>query len=54
MHKPQIREVKKEGGATIYLNSGDWVENCTALEYNNGEWDLFYYYNDLQFKNIKR
>ncbi len=54
VHKPQIREVKKEGGATIYLNSGDWVENCTALEYNNGEWDLFYYYNDLQFKNIKR
>jgi hypothetical protein len=25
-------------GQVTYLNSGDWVENCTALEYNKGEW----------------
>lgn len=23
-----------------YLNSGDWIENLSALEYNNGEWTL--------------
>ena len=25
----------------VYLNSGDWVENCTALEYSNSEWVLY-------------
>jgi UDP-2,3-diacylglucosamine pyrophosphatase LpxH len=54
IHKPQIREVHKENGSTIYLNSGDWVENLTALEYNRGQWDLFYYHTDLQFKDIVR
>ena len=23
-----------------YLNSGDWIENLTALEYNKGKWEL--------------
>ena len=27
----------------MYLNSGDWIENLTALEYNNGKWDLYYH-----------
>jgi UDP-2,3-diacylglucosamine pyrophosphatase LpxH len=38
-HQPKI--VKNE--TTSYLNSGDWVENCTALEYNFGEWALYKY-----------
>jgi hypothetical protein len=25
----------------IYLNSGDWVENSTALEYHQNEWTLY-------------
>lgn len=54
VHKPQLREVVTDKGSVMYLNSGDWVENLTALEYNDGEWTLFYYYNDLQFKDIKR
>jgi UDP-2,3-diacylglucosamine pyrophosphatase LpxH len=43
IHRPIIREVKTEEGNITYLNSGDWVENLTALEYNNGEWSLFEY-----------
>jgi hypothetical protein len=37
--------VKKENknSSTIYLNSGDWVENLTALEYNKKRWKLFRY-----------
>lgn len=31
-----------------YLNSGDWIENLTALEYNNGEW-IIYKYEEAQF-----
>ena len=27
----------------MYLNSGDWVENLTALEYNKKRWKLFRY-----------
>ena len=24
-----------------YLNSGDWVESLTSLEYQNGVWDIY-------------
>lgn len=54
IHKPQIREIVTKEGSVIYLNSGDWVENMTALEYNKGEWNLFYYQNELAFKGIDR
>ena len=40
---PKIKEVKTEEGSVMYLNSGDWVENLTALEYNNGKWEIFNY-----------
>ena len=36
MHKPSKRRIQRDGGQVLYLNSGDWVENCTALEYNRG------------------
>jgi UDP-2,3-diacylglucosamine pyrophosphatase LpxH len=33
-----------------YFNTGDWVENCTALvEYESGEFALLYYFEDLHF-----
>ena len=54
IHKPQNRIVSNENGSATYLNSGDWVENLTALEYVNGKWDLFYYQHDLQYKGIDR
>jgi UDP-2,3-diacylglucosamine pyrophosphatase LpxH len=44
IHVPQIREVIADNGRKVtYLNSGDWVESLTALEYINGEWSLFQY-----------
>lgn len=43
IHQPQIREVSSKKGKCIYLNSGDWVENLSALEYDNGAWNLFIY-----------
>lgn len=43
IHEPKItRQVRKDGN-TIYLNSGDWVENLTALEYKNKRWKLYRY-----------
>ncbi|MDC8004192.1 UDP-2,3-diacylglucosamine diphosphatase [Aureisphaera galaxeae] len=41
IHQPTIREVKTDKGSCIYLNSGDWIENLTALEYNNEAWKLY-------------
>jgi len=25
----------------MYLNSGDWIENLTSLEYSKGEWKIY-------------
>lgn len=41
IHQPQIREVKKGNSSVTYLNSGDWIENLTALEYVNKEWSIY-------------
>ena len=43
IHQPEIRTIQGENGTTLYLNSGDWVESLTALEYNNGSWEIFRY-----------
>ena len=43
IHEPKIIKKENKNGATLYLNSGDWVENLTALEYNNKRWKLFQY-----------
>jgi UDP-2,3-diacylglucosamine pyrophosphatase LpxH len=41
IHKPQKRVVENEKGKVTYLNSGDWVEHCTALEYKQNEWSIY-------------
>ncbi|MGB0180073.1 MAG: UDP-2,3-diacylglucosamine diphosphatase [Flavobacteriales bacterium] len=40
IHQPANRTISMNEGQVTYLNSGDWVENCTALEYNQGEWRI--------------
>lgn len=41
IHQPEMREISNEHGKTTYLNSGDWIENLTALEYVNKEWEIY-------------
>lgn len=43
IHEPKITEVENKYGKTTYLNSGDWIENLTALEYNRKRWKMFRY-----------
>lgn len=43
IHQPVIKTISNEKGEVMYLNSGDWVENMTALEYEKGEWKMFQY-----------
>ncbi|RRQ49548.1 UDP-2,3-diacylglucosamine diphosphatase [Maribacter algicola] len=46
IHQPEIRKISTDKGEVTYLNSGDWIENLTALEYNHGQWELYSFYND--------
>lgn len=46
IHTPQYRTEKN----VTYLNSGDWVENLTALEYDLGKWSI-YQYNEKEYPN---
>jgi UDP-2,3-diacylglucosamine pyrophosphatase LpxH len=43
IHQPQKKIVETRNGSVTYLNSGDWVEHCTALEYHQNEWTIFEY-----------
>lgn len=43
IHQPEMRTITTEEGSVVYLNSGDWVENLTALEYHNKAWSVFRY-----------
>ena len=43
IHQPEMRTITTEQGSVTYLNSGDWVENLTALEYHNNAWKIFKY-----------
>jgi len=43
IHQPIIKEMEHNGKAVTYLNSGDWVESLTSLEYTNGQWSLYQY-----------
>ncbi len=41
IHQPCMRTITVDHGRIEYLNSGDWIENLSALEYNNGRWGLY-------------
>ncbi|WP_348799390.1 UDP-2,3-diacylglucosamine diphosphatase [Flavobacterium adhaerens] len=43
IHKPQMKQIANEHGSVMYLNSGDWIENLTALEYKKQKWRLYQY-----------
>jgi UDP-2,3-diacylglucosamine pyrophosphatase LpxH len=43
IHQPEMREIENEHGKIMYLNSGDWIENLTSLEYYDGEWKIYRY-----------
>lgn len=47
IHQPEQRMISTGHGDVLYLNSGDWVENLTALEYHHGAWKIFRYQDDL-------
>ncbi len=46
IHQPKMAERQNAHGKTTYLNSGDWVEHFTALEYQFKRWKIYNYNND--------
>jgi UDP-2,3-diacylglucosamine pyrophosphatase LpxH len=52
IHHPQIKTIQTSHGSIQYLNSGDWIENLTALEYHKGKWEL-YHYNKSDFEEAE-
>jgi UDP-2,3-diacylglucosamine pyrophosphatase LpxH len=53
IHQPEMKKIVTPKGEVTYLNSGDWVENLTALEYNLGEWRIYRYAEDIKAKALK-
>jgi UDP-2,3-diacylglucosamine pyrophosphatase LpxH len=51
IHQPQKRTISSKNGSVVYLNSGDWVEHLTALEYFNNDWHI-YKYEESKMKTI--
>ena len=44
IHQPTKKQIiDKDNNRVLYLNSGDWIENLTALEYSEGTWELYEY-----------
>lgn len=46
IHQPKMEYIENKHGKTLYLNSGDWVENFTALEYQFKRWKIYNYNKD--------
>lgn len=59
IHQPVIKTMvaKDPGGnahagkSVTYLNSGDWIENLSALEYHLGQWSLYRYAPKAEIKS---
>jgi len=43
IHHAEMRTISNEQGEVLYLNSGDWVESLSSLEYNAGKWEIHYF-----------
>lgn len=47
IHEPKIiKYVNESGESVIYMNSGDFVENLSSLEYDGDSWKIFKFYGE--------
>lgn len=45
-HEPKDKLFIGEKTLVRYMNCGDWIENFTAAEYDDGKWNLFHFNED--------
>ena len=55
IHSPKIESFDVNGDEIIYMNSGDWLESLSSLEYVDNKWSIYNhtrtekeYYNDKE------
>jgi UDP-2,3-diacylglucosamine pyrophosphatase LpxH len=48
IHQPQQRKITIGNKSVTYLNSGDWIENLSALEYHQGQWSIYKYEDEIK------
>jgi UDP-2,3-diacylglucosamine pyrophosphatase LpxH len=53
IHQPEHKKIQTPKGEVIYLNSGDWVENLTSLEFDGTDWRIYRYLEDKKAQSIK-
>jgi len=46
IHQPEMRRIANAEGEVMYLNSGDWVESLSSLEYHKGKWNIYNFRED--------
>jgi UDP-2,3-diacylglucosamine pyrophosphatase LpxH len=46
IHHPEIKTMNTKHGDVVYMNSGDWIENLTSLEFSEGGWSIYKYAED--------
>lgn len=51
IHQPCKKNIVTDKGNVIYLNSGDWIEHLSALEYRDNDWHLYQYEASLSDNN---
>jgi UDP-2,3-diacylglucosamine pyrophosphatase LpxH len=51
IHQPVIRDIGTGLGTVTYMNSGDWIENLSSLEYYDGRWHLYNYNEDAYVRS---
>lgn len=52
IHQPCIKTLETAKGTVVYMNSGDWIENLTALEYTGNQWSVYKYAEDIIAQSI--
>ncbi len=43
IHQPCKKEITTDNGSVTYLNSGDWIEHLSSLEYHDNDWHVHMY-----------
>lgn len=53
IHQAEMRNITTDKGEVMYMNSGDWVESLTALEFDGRRWQIYNYLDDKRAQSIK-
>ncbi|MFD1003082.1 UDP-2,3-diacylglucosamine diphosphatase [Ohtaekwangia kribbensis] len=53
IHHPEMKRIATDKGEVMYLNSGDWIENLSCLEYDGTNWSIYRYAEDKVAQAIK-